>query len=262
MTPLAQRYANELTLPKKQRTLIDKDGVLPLVLKGHCFEMTAVMPACLGLCDLYIQAKVPDPLLAFLPAPLTWLEFVASETKRRHAYLLEQDGPESAIVIMASDKGLRQAGKIGLRPMLERCMTDPEETFIWNTPDIIGINFTAIAVTIYGMLATINSPHFIGRRTHNPHIGLQRKLARARNMTGKFPLRAWTEILLEATPCGGGDDAARETRLTGERAYHFVRTYLRRSTGKEVLWHYRGNPALGIVQSRYIVTGPLPESRP
>jgi hypothetical protein len=88
-----------------------------------------------------------------------------------------------------------------------------------------------------------------------PHAGLQRKLAQSMNMTGKFPLHAWTEILLEVTPPATENGQVREARLSGAKALHYVRKFVRtRFARKEyVKGHWRGDPALGLKQSRYTV---------
>src|SRR5262249_29716721 len=104
-------------------------------------------------------------------------------------------------------------------------------------------------------LAIINTPHIIGRTTHLPHTGLQKHLARAFKMPGKYPLQPWHEVKLHVvvpSEFGGGEV---EGHLTGERALHLCRSYLRIRLGQLELVHshWRGNPALGIKQTRYRV---------
>jgi hypothetical protein len=75
-------------------------------------------------------------------------------------------------------------------------------------------------------------------------------------MVGTFPLRAWTEIVLEVTPpseAGALDPG--EAHLTGRRALHFCRQHLRIRGGRLELVkaHWRGDAAIGIKQSRYRV---------
>lgn len=116
-----------------------------------------------------------------------------------------------------------------------------------------------LCALVIASLALINSPKIIGRKTHLPHAGLQRKLARAKGIVGKYPLHAWTELLLEVTP--PKDESGlieQETTLTGERALHFVRAHLRIVGGKlvRVSAHWRGNAALGIKRTRYSVVPP------
>lgn len=119
---------------------------------------------------------------------------------------------------------------------------------------------------MYAALSVINTPRVIGRRQHMPHAGLQRKLAQARGMVGKFPLHAWTEIKLEVSPprldrSATGDP--HEARLTGAKALHFCRCHLRVRLGQLELVsaHWRGDPALGMKQSRYKLLPPT-EPRP
>lgn len=110
------------------------------------------------------------------------------------------------------------------------------------------------AVLLFGALAFINSPRIIGRRQHMPHRGLERELLRQQKVIGKFPLHAWTEIVLEVTPPKEADGQHEyEAHLTGKRALHFVRAHLRIRDGKLsfVKAHWRGDAALGIKQSRY-----------
>jgi hypothetical protein len=98
----------------------------------------------------------------------------------------------------------------------------------------------------------INSPKVIGRRQFMPHKVL------VKNFTGgSFPLHAWTEIRLEVSkPPEIDDGGPHEARLTGRRALHFCRAHLRIRYGQleYVSPHWRGDPSVGIKQSRYIVT--------
>ncbi|GLK86659.1 hypothetical protein GCM10017653_47290 [Ancylobacter defluvii] len=108
-------------------------------------------------------------------------------------------------------------------------------------------------------LAFINTPRIIGRRQHMPHRSLERKLVAQRAVVGKFPLHAWTEIKLHVTPPEDlSDELSHEAHLTGERALHFCRAHLRIRLGKleVVRGHWRGDAALGIRRSRYVLQGP------
>lgn len=78
-------------------------------------------------------------------------------------------------------------------------------------------------------------------------------------MVGKFPLNAWTEIMLEMTPPPAPEGPSTcEVRLSGTKALHFCRAYLRLRLGRLELVssHWRGDGALGIKQSRYVLTPP------
>lgn len=111
------------------------------------------------------------------------------------------------------------------------------------------------AALIYAALAVINSPRIIGRLQHMPNRGLERRLTRSLG-AGKFPLHAWTEITLHVTPPKDMmDDPSIEAHYTGQRALHFCRAHLRVRLGRLeiVRSHWRGDPALGIKQSRYVL---------
>ena len=108
----------------------------------------------------------------------------------------------------------------------------------------------------YALLALINTPRVIGQRTHWPHERLEREKLKKLNLVGKFPLRAWTEIILKiAQQDNRTGEPSEEHHLTGERCLHFCRTYLRVRLGmiEYVESHWRGNPALGMKRSRYRV---------
>ena len=111
-----------------------------------------------------------------------------------------------------------------------------------------------LSAGLYGALALINTPRVIGRKQHMPHAGLQKKMAAARGMVGKFPLRGWTELTLAVSP-PAVDGQEHEVRLTGGKALHFCRAHLRIRLGQVELVkpHWRGDPALGIKQTRYRV---------
>jgi hypothetical protein len=106
----------------------------------------------------------------------------------------------------------------------------------------------------YAFLALINTPRIIGRRQHMPHERVEREKLKALGLVGKFPLHAWTEIVLKvAPPDDRTGEPSTEGHLTGERCLHFVRTFLRVRMGQleYVESHWRGNPALGMKRSRY-----------
>jgi hypothetical protein len=108
----------------------------------------------------------------------------------------------------------------------------------------------------YAALALINSPRVIGQRQHMPHERIEREKLKQRRLVGKFPVQAWTEIMLTvAPPDARSGEPASEGHLTGDKCLHFCRTHLRARRGRleYVEGHWRGDPALGIKQSRYRV---------
>lgn len=113
------------------------------------------------------------------------------------------------------------------------------------------------ALILYACLAMINTPSVVGRRVNRAHAGLQKRLASLRGSPHGGALRPWTEIVLEVTEPrdGAGADACAAERMSGRKALHFCRSHLRIQNGRltRVRAHWRGDAALGIVQSRYKV---------
>jgi hypothetical protein len=262
MTPLLQAVVKEGLRSPRDRRWSDDTGVLQNVGDVHCFECSEVYPLALEwMKDLWHRS--PPGRLAFLPAPVTWLEMRVPRSNARDArmaFLLRADRPdgnaESALVDHVSSSsgfvGSSRAGVLGLRDragplgvVLNKMPNgfEHEQTFMEHS----------LTIMLYALLAMINTPRVIGRKQHQPHVGLQRKLAASKGMVGKFPLHAWTEIKLDVRP-PKEVEGEHESHLTGERAFHFCRAYLWVSRGIVCPAHWRGNPALGIKQSRYRLT--------
>lgn len=245
-------------MPVKRRVFDDKAGLLPRMADIHCFELSDVMDQVqLLACDIHRRPGSAD-VLAFLPAPKTWLEWKNEDG--RWAMLLEETsfGADVSIAI-DNHKGFRSGAvitKIALRETLG-ALNPGDATYLHDDRITPGGALTT-QFCIYAMLALINTPRIFGRRQHDPHRGLKRDLVRAKRVVGKFPLHAWTEIKLEITddPRGDGGGPSGSVHYTGERAWHFCRAHLRIRLGKVeiVRWHERGNKALGIKQSRYRLT--------
>jgi hypothetical protein len=138
----------------------------------------------------------------------------------------------------------------------------PRRAFVHHNSDGQERAFATPVASIYdfvhlAMLALINSPRVIGRRGHYPHGRAEREALKKLGLVGKFPLRAWTEILLRVTinPEDRSGEKPKEMHLTGDRCLHYCRTFVRVRLGalEYVEGHWRGNPALGMKQSRYRV---------
>jgi hypothetical protein len=275
VTPLAHSIAKQLTLPVKRRTFVsDPPGILSKICDAHCFETTEVLPLAKGLFSSReagsegsydgrkIQFMGPKVIskfaavaerVAFLPAPVTWIEF-KDPTLPRDGFLLVDDqyGRGDWITALRCDEqgcnfgfSFPKGGKPFDAVMHgEGDMTEEENT-----------GLSVFVTMVISLLAIINTPKIVGRRTHLPHAGLQKRLARAYQMPGKYPLHAWHEVRLHVNvPLECRD--TEEAYLTGMRALHFCRSYLRIRQGQLELvsWHWRGNPALGMKQTRYRVT--------
>lgn len=220
----------------------------------HCFEVSEVIPAAKELAlDLH---KRPQQIgrLAFLPAPKTWIE--CREPDGRAGVLLREirnhgDEPICAYLYYAADDfSSEHTGLLELVGLLDG--RAPPLAISGLRSGSITEKFTTYL--LYALLAMINTPRVIGRRQHMPHRGLERDLVRAMKLTGKLPLHAWTEIKLAVdVPHDAGGEGSVEAHLTGQRALHFCRAHLRIRLGhlEIVRGHWRGDPALGIKQSRY-----------
>jgi len=286
MTPFAQRILNDSMLPVARRQFQYNGCGHPHIprdlLSAQVFELTAVSELIpqLGL-KMFTEKSKPTVITglhetnyAFLPAPTTWIEYCLPNdeddppprgSKQRFGWLLNEvrelrmatmqlcwtrtdptDGYDYMGVICESVIPLQHCDILGQlhwnRP-LEACRS-------WFSDE----RAQTLTMDVYPMLALINTPRVIGRRQHMPHVGLERKLGRARGMVGRFPLQAWNEIILEvANPRFDGED--HETHLTGHKALHFCRAHLRIRFGQLefVQSHWRGDPAIGMKRSRYIL---------
>jgi len=285
----------------KRRTA---DMLFDVLNRGKFFEMTKVFPMVGMLAkkmfDAYEDYDRVDPRLAFLPAPITWIEIeqpglegVLDEETRpqliNEFFLLEPQMLtkstyrfRAAVVLIGGNDSTHQADRYTIRYETPR-LPGPR---IWNITKannplpLVHSGFKPARSTVqfnvngarrefdkpvasihdfwsYAELALINSPRVIGQRGHYPHGRAEREALKKAKMVGKFPLRAWTEIVLEVTahPDVRSADPSIEMHLTGERCLHYCRTYLRVRHGvlEYVEGHWRGNPAIGIKRSRYLV---------
>lgn len=246
MTPLAHKITKELTLLKSERTFLDQCSLLTKLDDIHCFDVTQVLPLVDEFANEHFFNNF-DEKIAFLPADKTWIEF--EKNGMRTGALLVKTGDGADVFTAAVDK-------------LDGAFMSFDEPLFIRMPSftVVGRDMgysSSIATTIYGALVLINTPHLIGRRQHMPHRGLERRLTNMKGLVGKFPLHAWTELKLSVSAMmKQSDGTEHEAHLTGERCLHFCRAHLRVRNGRleQVRPHWRGNPALGIKRTRYLVT--------
>lgn len=259
MTPLAHALATQLTLPKKERKIIDNGGAIKHVTGAICFEVTEIAELAFDLSKMQSVQHFVDDSLIFLPSDVTWLEF-RDEEIGRVGWMLRNLNEKEWWTNKAFDVIEVCTDANGVICTSEKAIinVDHDGKFGWAEPEEAKLSFAPMVGWICAVLAMINTPRLIGRRQHMPHAGLQRKLARAMGMTGKFPLRAWTEIKLEVGPPKLDDGGEHEGRLTGAKALHFCRAHLRVRLGKVeiVRGHWRGDASLGIKRSRYTLVPP------
>ncbi len=256
MTPLAQRIVNaDLEARKTGRQAFPELQTS----NCHCFDVSRVTDVIKSLKSNH-KWQVNDSHF-FLPSPLTWIE-CRTDSGRAGALLCNSSTIEAGGKVINNPISLRLA-----RLDNGELMASPDDNiFIGLAND--GVRTIAAASNIYlsndelaevgltyaATLSIINTPRIIGRHDHTPHVGMQKKIAAARGMIGRFKLREWTDIILEVTP-PRIDLADHGTRLTGGKALHFCRSHLRIRFGKLELVssHWRGDSSLGIKQSRYVV---------
>lgn len=281
MTPLAMGIARQLTIPKK-----DRDGYLSgraggigdLVSDIHCFDVTDVLPLAEAFTERF-KVDGFDETLAFLPAEKTWLEYSEilpddgqgyGAIKNRHAILLQASPSDDSARIEYISSHERE--QIGLHSYFNSGINGdranlPLKTALGSRESRLKLvsNIYDKAVyrpdpfTIYALLAIINTPRLIGRRQHMPHRGLERRLRQSGGLIGKYPLHAWHELTLVAHTSRIDDSGiSHEAHLTGRKCLHFCRQHIRIRNGRLELVsaHWRGDPALGIKQTRYRVVPP------
>lgn len=230
-----------------------------------------------------IRGQTSD--LCFSPAPRCWFETcdnlamvalmdsVQRGADRRMKQNLRRDGVLSErvadddidvgiLLTVIQEDGLlhvQQFGTLTLWKDRSRLSVSPSKNFmneVRKTADSVAAKQVSQTLVMFFMLSliAINSSRMVQRVEHMPGERDRQRSLRGRSLVGKFPLRAYTEVIL--TP---GETVVPETReggSTGQKAQHFVRAHLRRyANGKSVLVreHVRGDPALGMMQTRYKV---------
>lgn len=260
MTPLAQELANILVSPKRDRVGFwaqNLKSVRTMLDDTHYFEMTGVLPIMQEFSEAWQKIDGPslDHLL-FLPAPKTWLEWRHPTLGRMAVHLL-QVGTWAEVHAVFSESACH-IGRISLSTddfeqyRMDHCVPVLVKEYHRQEPQYL----SHLLASCHIFLCLINTPKIIGRRQFMPHRGLEKRLTKSFGV-GKFPLHAWTEIQLKvAKPIEIDDGGPHEAHLTGCRALHFCRAHLRIRNGQVeyVSSHWRGDPALGIKQSRYAVS--------
>lgn len=255
MTPLAHLMMKDLHLQDTR----GRQTVLALLADVHCFECSAITEVANDLCGKFNDPNYLRQMLdfIFLPAPNTWLEW--REGSARLGWSLRQIGDDPSgdikISVVAKEKRHDTSTVVdfGLLNAARKLAINQEAFQALGGSELI----VKMLRRMYAFLCLINTPKHIGRRQFMPHAGLQRELLRNQKLVGKFPLHAWTEILLSVQPPRDmSDDPAQEAWLTGRKCLHFCRSHLRIRNGaiEFVKSHWRGDPALGMKQSRYTVT--------
>lgn len=272
MTPLAKALAEAaVSNPKWWRSSGNEKLLAPFPHDVKCFEVTAVQQLADELGQQAYERGNLVESLAFLPAPVTWLEHRYTRedgTPALHAFMLVDQGDNTASV--TSTIGAEIKGHTVFIPVPLGCLrlldeADPDGWAIDSTlatqdidphrhaMDVVrdlyplrsGVNVPREALDldkrlddaqarswqVYATLSLINSPRIVARSDHKPSSGLQKFLNRKGD--GRYNLLPWHEVFLDITP----PPEAAETvdgapRLTGPRALHFCRQHIRIKRGR------------------------------
>ena len=253
MTPIAKLIVQDGILGQN-RTSSDRTYLRQLMEDVHCFETTQTMDMAWDLVkrlDGEDYKKMGDYI--FLPAPKTWIEFETYGEKM--AFHLEEVKGGFYMTAIIHHDGSSSFNPVGLINNNLKLSMIPGYG-LGNAPKDFHKQIAIFCRLIYVLLSLINTPKIIGRRQRMPQNAFEKKLVKKLGV-GKFPLHAWTEIKLQVSkPTEIDDGEEHEAHLTGRRALHFCRAHLRVRMGKleYVSSHWRGDPAIGIKQSRYAVT--------
>jgi len=281
MTPLAQRLMRQ--------ELEGRRGWFPQELASselphmRCFDCVAVSEMSEDLAADMRDRDVITRQVAFLPAPLTWIEYKPWPTENRSiAYLLRANDDASsasvylAHVLLESDAGNASprlqavAQPAILASMVNKVNLVPMGTLYLGQdacamgmrlprPDIMPEEFPdpndGIIFKIYALLAIINTPRLIGQCQRTPHVGLQRQLRQSKDFASA-ELPEWTQVNLHVLDGRERREAGDISGvLSGQRALHFCRSFIRIRLGKLELVraHMRGNAELGERRPIYVV---------
>lgn len=222
--------------------------------------------------DLAKRSAPTAERLAFLPARRVWLETsvpfcfdtlpshraarvdknALDAPHKRVAFLLEQKADDAIaslkMISLVEDGHLYFSDPIAGLPLFGSGVFGG----FFNTNNDSDIINTKIHVLFsYGALAIINSPKIFQQEKHEVHRGFAKTVRQQK--TPWFSMSDWTEIKLHVSAPSDVSTKTTETRFSGARAQHFVRSHLRIRLGKLELVspHWRGDPALGIRQNRY-----------
>lgn len=251
MTPLAQAFARDmLETPAKRKWQGEAaDFIREIFLSAHFFEVTGILDVADELIVATGGAAFALEARAFLPARVTWLEAVNSRGRWAAVLVQGPDDNRAHTFTIIEPPHCVAVAEIGLRVLPRNDAGAIVADFTAGIDQAAG----AFVLQQYGLLNLINRPGSLHMRDRPAHKGLVRDLTR-RGMVGRFPLHGFTEITLNVAP-GGNMREPKQVGTSADRCLHFVRAHLRHlgDSTTVIPWHWRGDPALGIKNSRYNV---------
>lgn len=252
MTPHAQRFFKDLTLPKRDRKNIDHAGLFGRMEGLHCFDVSALEGA---VSEFMKQADlatcVTDMAFGmFLPSPRTWLEYFIDGN--RTAIVVEAMGDRYGLSLVTCRK-IKSIFFGYLNPVtseMELSLNPDQLMGLNDTDDQLWQQFNYLIIRAVSFLDLINAPGTVTMDHHDPHAGF----ARALKKSGiEYPLKAWSEVRISHDSDAVSDGFVGPT---SRRCLHFVRAHQRHLQSGDltlVSHHWRGDPALGIKRTKYRV---------
>ena len=273
MTPLAKALAETaVSNPKWWRNSGNEKMLAPFPHDVKCFEITAVKELSAELAQqAYDRGNIVESL-AFLPAPVTWLEqrYTREDGKQAlQAYLLVDQGNNTATV--TSTVGIDINGRTVFLPVSLGSLrlldaADPDGWAIDLTLETQGVDTVDYARNqardLFPLRSGVRVEPREGRdldvQLEDAHarswqlyatlslINSPRIVARSehkassglgkflnRKGAGPYNLLPWHEVFLDITPPPEATEAdGGGSRLTGPRALHFCRQHIRIKRGK------------------------------
>lgn len=247
MTPMAKRFFKQLLLPPHKRPP-DPDRLLRYYEDLHCFDVTplgdTVEASLKGHDTEDLLNSLPGP--HFLPSPATWLEM--DFDCGTMSMLAVEDGPGFDVSINTEyhidPYPFVMMIRIGL------CIPPRGITAKWTLPPERQEGFGGVRSLghLFTMLDIINTPGIVRLTEGAVHRGFARTMKNA-----GYPLRAWHEVKID--PKAIKTVTKNNYTPAFHMPLHFVRSHRRRVWQQDVVIraHWRGDPALGIEQTRYRV---------
>lgn len=271
MTPLAERIVRRCMNDLKDHNTPFWREHHRVYLKSmsdiHCFDLTQATELIGDLLDQLHEMEENSrneiyKNQVFLPAQKTWIEFRPPENNKRLGFLLignKEIDETMASMALVMDENYVELGMLKLHDSTffapEELKTVPNSPFEGSEKELLQSYSSAVSILLK-CLILINTPKIIGRITKSPNRRLEKLLIKQQPWIGSFPLHAWTEIRLHVKTPPEMQGGEYEAHLTGKKALHFCRQHLRVRCGRLELVraHWRGDPAIGIKRSRYLVT--------
>lgn len=245
MTPLAHKYFKQLTMPVADRA-DDPYGILIPHVEMHCFEVSAIRQPISDSLDNHTYNEtlfaLPGPHL--LPAPATWLEFSGPDGERVGYFILEMDDGWMMSIV---NKSLTAHPIIAAVPPLE---DGDRWSFLGkDNPPLDNDTALSLFTEALFLIDVIVTPSLVLKVPRDPHAGFARAF---RNLPGGYPLHAWHEVLINPEAMKVVSDG--KGKFSAKKCLHYCHGHRRNlSEGRVVAVkpHFRGDPALGMMRTKY-----------